>query len=700
MADSIVRLKVDSSEFDSKVKRASQGIQALEQHVHQMGATFEVAEKEDLAFVKSLGQMETVATSAKGKLKEYTAAILDLTSTYNKLSSSEKSSEFGKALASSIDQLKQKAGGMKDQITDLNQELGHIASDTKFTDGLNMMTQTVGALGSAMVALGGNGDNVKEMIAELAKIQTVVGAVDALTKAFQKQNLVLLENPAVAATAAIVALGVACAELAKKQKEAAAKANEMNNLMKQGQMDAQAEVSKIQLLSQKLHDNSLSIAERSQALASLRTIVPEYHASLTEEGKLINDNSSALSAYANNLIAVAQAQAAFGAVVDKQRKLLENASKLESLSNQKWSLDQQITAAESNSALGMAMQASTGNLYARRSQVEGEIKALYSENQQLNREIADLSKKVSTSYLTGASRGTSSGRSSSSRVSTGSSSRPSSSSSASSSARVSSAVADTNNIILAEEGLNFELFDSINKLKTIKKYWEEVFEQSDGRGAKKVKAIIDEIDQKIKNIESGDIYKIVGIDKIRMDEMDFTGVAEALNVKSNLPELGRQTQQAWRGAVGAVSQVAGALQGVNDKSVNIAAIVAQAIANIALAYGNALAGDQVTKSNIFAFLGAAAASVISMVTAISQVHSATGYEQGGIIPGNSYSGDHVPAMVNSGELILNRAQQNNLASALTERPMYGGGRSTISGEQIVTVINAYGKRTHKGEILK
>lgn len=41
------------------------------------------------------------------------------------------------------------------------------------------------------------------------------------------------------------------------------------------------------------------------------------------------------------------------------------------------------------------------------------------------------------------------------------------------------------------------------------------------------------------------------------------------------------------------------------------------------------------------------------------------YAQGGIVPGRSYSGDNVPAYVNSGELILNRAQQNNLARQLT-----------------------------------
>ena len=40
------------------------------------------------------------------------------------------------------------------------------------------------------------------------------------------------------------------------------------------------------------------------------------------------------------------------------------------------------------------------------------------------------------------------------------------------------------------------------------------------------------------------------------------------------------------------------------------------------------------------------------------------YETGGIVPGSSYTGDRVPALVNSGELILNRAQQGAIAGQL------------------------------------
>jgi TP901 family phage tail tape measure protein len=59
--------------------------------------------------------------------------------------------------------------------------------------------------------------------------------------------------------------------------------------------------------------------------------------------------------------------------------------------------------------------------------------------------------------------------------------------------------------------------------------------------------------------------------------------------------------------------------------------------------------------------GAAIASGFANVQAIrSQPVNVARYEQGGIVGGNSFSGDNVQARVNSGEMILNRGQQKNL----------------------------------------
>jgi hypothetical protein len=77
------------------------------------------------------------------------------------------------------------------------------------------------------------------------------------------------------------------------------------------------------------------------------------------------------------------------------------------------------------------------------------------------------------------------------------------------------------------------------------------------------------------------------------------------------------------------------------------------------------------------------------------VHAAGGYT----VPGNLYSGDQVPAMLNSGELVLNRAQQSTLASQLQgqDKQMHVVGE--VQGEKIILVANRTFRRRGQGEIV-
>lgn len=78
------------------------------------------------------------------------------------------------------------------------------------------------------------------------------------------------------------------------------------------------------------------------------------------------------------------------------------------------------------------------------------------------------------------------------------------------------------------------------------------------------------------------------------------------------------------------------------------------------------------------------------------IHAASGFR----VPGNTYSMDQVPAMLNSGEVVLNRAQAGNIASQLNDGNTRGGYQpSHISGEQIYLAMNRYLMRTGRGEIV-
>ena len=91
---------------------------------------------------------------------------------------------------------------------------------------------------------------------------------------------------------------------------------------------------------------------------------------------------------------------------------------------------------------------------------------------------------------------------------------------------------------------------------------------------------------------------------------------------------------------------------------------------------------------------AAIASVMTTVLSVfANIKSMTTgkFAEGGIVGGTSFSGDKLFAMVNSGEMILNRRQQGNLAN------MIGGGGQVefhISGDSLVGVLNNKRNKTN------
>ena len=123
MADSIVRLKVESSEYDQKLKRAAEGLTRYADECRKVGGTLEVVEKETLDYVRALGQMDTVSRTATGKLAEMKKTFTELSVVYKNMTDEEKNSPFGKALATSLDQLKVRIGESKAQLNEVNQSL-------------------------------------------------------------------------------------------------------------------------------------------------------------------------------------------------------------------------------------------------------------------------------------------------------------------------------------------------------------------------------------------------------------------------------------------------------------------------------------------------------------------------------------------------------------------------------------------------
>jgi len=131
----------------------------------------------------------------------------------------------------------------------------------------------------------------------------------------------------------------------------------------------------------------------------------------------------------------------------------------------------------------------------------------------------------------------------------------------------------------------------------------------------------------------------------------------------------------------------------NSTGLKAAGIITQAIATLIESYAKAMSSFAATSSP-WAWIGFSAAGLATLTSVISQIHSISGYAEGGIIGGNSYTGDRVLARVNSGEMILNPSQQANLFNMINMGSVGGGQvEFKIKGQELVGVLNNYTKKT-------
>lgn len=123
MANSLLKLTVESSEYDAKLKKAAEGIRHLTDVAHKGGGELTGLEKAELDYIKALGDMETKSRSAAGQVRELESTYKELKVVYDQLNEVEKADEGGKALAASLETLKQRAQDARKGLDDASKSL-------------------------------------------------------------------------------------------------------------------------------------------------------------------------------------------------------------------------------------------------------------------------------------------------------------------------------------------------------------------------------------------------------------------------------------------------------------------------------------------------------------------------------------------------------------------------------------------------
>lgn len=191
-----------------------------------------------------------------------------------------------------------------------------------------------------------------------------------------------------------------------------------------------------------------------------------------------------------------------------------------------------------------------------------------------------------------------------------------------------------------------------------------------------------------KDIKSGYIsVKGVSGDAIKSN-YEYADSLEAIgSMMSSVSQLTNEGAASWlsyaSNIIQAVGQALPQLSALATKNASVAATGAAASVSSIPVVGWVMAGT----------------AVASVIAAMANVPK---FANGGIVPGNLYSGDRVPAMVNSGEMILNRSQQGRLFDILNSKGGVNGkdvrvtGEVVVSGEQMKILLDNTNRKLRRG----
>ena len=670
MADSILRLRVDSAEYDNKLKQAAQGLTRYADECRKVGGTLEVVEKETLDYVRALGQMDTTSRTATGKLAEMKKTFTELSVVYKNMTDEEKNSPFGKALATSLDQLKGRIGESKVQLDDINKSINGGGGLTgaldavagKFGLSIDQVTKFGGVVGVATTAVQVAKDaflqsesNIDEWgrTVEGAKgaysvfldtlnngnwsnffqnLQTAIRGGRDLYDVFDRLGSIKSNN---AAAIAITQKEIAELRLAKQQGE---------------NVDAKLKSATERLAALQKQGVSAGMAAGSQsAFQTIRNGVNSVGGAGVNDAtikyavdRIMKGGQGEFDKYKRNYDILQQRgmvtrtqtiNDSQGGTYERQYKVFDINALTEEQQKQ-YAIAKAITEGETRIQQGIAAyaQAVSEGTASAREEFKGNRYALQGA---------------------GGGGGGRSGRSGSSKG-----------------FDISSIALDPNKAMLAAVKAPDEGPSEV---------WKAITE-----GANEAKSEVDNLTAAFEKLNE----------------------AQGVTVKDANKETKNMTD-GWRTASIAIGTVGNAMSELKNPAIDIMTVIGQSIATIALAYAQNLANDKTTTGNIWAFIAAAAASTISMITTIASIHSATGYAQGGIVKGNSYSGDNIGGLVdgsqlvglNAGEVVLNASQQNMLAQNLQNNGSTVNVVGRVVGEDIFLSADRYARRSGRGSIL-
>ena len=718
MADSIVRLRIDSQEYDAKLKKAGDALNRYFETVRRGGGTLEYLDEGVLDAVKAIGSMTTSASSARGKVGELTKAFTDLHVQYQQFTDAEKESPIGKEMAQSLDQLKTRIEETKGQLSQANAEIGNTGVESEKTGSLiDSLTSRFGlnikqlsGWGAAMAAGTAALKVAKDAFMANESAVDEWGRIVDSSKSLYEGFLNALNNGDISGYLSRIDQIVQAARAAYDELDRLGTMKTIQATQISPQMTENERMR--QMIQTRRYIAPLD--GRRAAMANGALLSEAQIRSL--EQKLQNGMQKVVDLLGNE---VKQAGRAIDAVYRRQgAELGMSVKEFRKGTSSMAEFEKRLRGAEmynrwqqQNSYVDQStgrVVTPRGNPYAAYRgwdvfRVDGDrfkelVKLIQQRDQQAVQAYGLQTQAFRTinraEGITARIGGTSGGGGRSGRTTT-----------------------PTPKV---EEVLPVGSVAALNKeLQDLRKQQELA---TDTTAWQDYQTKIDELTSKVKilkgqiadpnKIQKGVGASVLGIaigqEQLNDVESQLKALLPEGGIKipakleintGNTQQQSKEMAKDWQQAASAIQSVGSAMQQIEDPAVKVAGTVAQAVATIALAYAEASA--MAAKTGPWGWIAFAATGLATMLTTISSIKSATkGFSEGGIVRGLSKSGDNNIIGVNDSELILNRAQQGIIASQLSSERDSGVYRpSYISGEQIYLALNRYTRRTGRGEIV-
>lgn len=684
MADVITRFKLETTQYDSKLRDAAKGLKEISHMAELGGKGFKEFTQKQVEAARAFGQTASGANNLEDKVKDLVGSFNDAAKAYNALTKEQQQTDFGKALAESLTTL-------KGRISEAKQELYGLADAAEKVKnsggggglfgegGLTGMLQVAGGnlIASGLAKIGSQMAETVQQSVELAK------SGEGVRNAFERLNRPgLLDNLKEATHGTVSELELMKA--AVKFDDFKLPVEQLGTLLAFAQKKAKDTGQSVDYMVDSivtgLGRKSLMILDNLGLSASqVKEKMAETGDMTTAVAAIIKEQMSEAGEYVETA-----ADRAARAAADASNQMEELGLKAMPVAEE-WAKAWNEISLGGMTLLNTVLGPIADSIRSIREALNGEFKFKSDIPNLANGPVSPWAGwKPGTDHTVQAQGG-----------------------------YVEVTDKHTGKVIGGKH------FDNLNDVNTISD-WQKSLVKTGGSKSKSkaptansftdfiTKMGLGADSMKPESLGPSDVWKaytedirsgLQGVDtemtNLTQWTKNFDALGEALKKEST---IAKQMATAQNLAAESVSNLGAALASIDDPGAKAAGTVLQAIASIALGFAQASAtAGTLGPFGWLAWLGAGTAA---LATTISTVHSLTGYAAGGVVAGNTFSGDQIPAMLNAGEVVLNRAQQGAIASQLQEAG--GGGGyvpSSISGEQIFIAMNRYTRRTGKGEIV-